>query len=251
MKKILLVILSLFMIVMLTACSGNSSEPSAGGNTSTSNSEPASRPDSAVSENNNSSEPVSDNSAISDGNSASDTSSDANSDQQSEDISKKVLVAYFSATGTTKALAEYAAEAMKADIYEIAPAQPYTSADLNYSDKNSRSTKEMNDPSSRPEINGSVSNMSDYDIIFLGYPIWWGEAPRIINTFMESYDFSGKTIVPFCTSSSSGLGSSAKNLHSLCAGSVNWLDGARLSGSTSRGDMAAWINGLGLDVTAE
>lgn len=251
MRKILPIILSLFMIVMLTACSGNSGEPSAGGSTPTSNFEHTSSSDSAVSENNDSSEPVSNDRTIGGDNSTNDTSSDTNSDEQSEDISKKVLVAYFSATGTTTKLAEYAADAMKADIYEIVPARPYTSADLKYSDRNSRSTKEMNDPNSRPGINGSASNMSDYDIIFLGYPIWWGEAPRIIDTFMESYDFSGKTIVPFCTSSSSGMGSSAKNLHSLCASSVNWLDGARFSGSASRGDMAAWINGLGLDVTAE
>ncbi|MCM1054723.1 MAG: flavodoxin [Bacteroides sp.] len=251
MRKILLVILSLFMLVMLTACSGSSDEPSAGGNTPISSSEPASGSDSAVSENNDSSEPVSNDSAIGSDNSANDTSSDANSDEQSEEIGKKVLVAYFSATGTTKALAEYAADAMKADIYEIVPAQPYTSADLNYNDKNSRSTKEMNDTNSRPEINGSVSDMSDYEIIFLGYPIWWGEAPRIIDTFMESYDFSGKTVVPFCTSSSSGMGSSAKNLHSLADSSVNWLDGARLKSNSSRGDMVSWINGLGLDVTAE
>ncbi|MCM1193960.1 MAG: flavodoxin [Butyrivibrio sp.] len=165
--------------------------------------------------------------------------------------SGKVLVAYFSATGTTKTLAEYAADALGADLYEIVPEEPYSSADLDYGNSSSRSSVEMNDPSARPGISGSVEDMAQYDIIFLGYPIWWGEAPRIVDTFMESYDFSGKTIVPFCTSASSGIGSSARNLHGLCAEDVTWLGGSRLKSSTSREDMVEWINGLGLDVEAE
>lgn len=163
----------------------------------------------------------------------------------------RILVAYFSATGTTKNLAEYAADAMGADLYEIVPEQPYTDADLDYSNSNSRSTVEMNDPSARPVISGNVENMEQYDIVFIAYPIWWGEAPRIVSTFMESYDFSEKTIVPFCTSSSSGLGSSAINLHSLVSDSAVWLDGDRLASSSSRDDMVEWINGLGLDIKAE
>lgn len=170
-------------------------------------------------------------------------------DEQTED-GGKVLVAYFSATGTTKTLAEYAADIMGADLYEIVPEEPYTSADLDYGDSNSRSSIEMDDPSARPAISGSVEDMLRYDIIFLGYPIWWGEAPRIVDTFMESYDFSGKTIVPFCTSASSGMGSSARNLHGLCAEDVTWLDGDRLGSSSSREDMVTWINGLGLDVVS-
>jgi len=163
----------------------------------------------------------------------------------------KVLVAYFSATGTTKTLAEYAADALGADLYEIVPEEPYTSADLDYGNSSSRSSLEMNDSTSRPAISGSVEDMAQYDIIFLGYPIWWGEAPRIVDTFMESYDFSGKTIVPFCTSASSGIGSSARNLHDLCAEDVTWLDGARLGSSSSHEDMVEWINSLGLDVEAK
>ncbi|MCM1578160.1 MAG: flavodoxin, partial [Ruminococcus sp.] len=116
----------------------------------------------------------------------------------------KILVAYFSATNTTEGVAKRIADGLNADIYEIIPAEPYTSADLDYGDNNSRSTIEMNDPNSRPAISGSVENMGQYDIIFIGYPIWWGDAPRIVSTFMESYDFSGKTIVPFCTSGGSG-----------------------------------------------
>lgn len=170
-------------------------------------------------------------------------------DEQTED-GGKVLVAYFSATGTTKTLAEYAADAVGADLYEIVPEEPYTAADLDYGDSSSRSSIEMDDPSARPAISGSVADMAQYDIIFLGYPIWWGEAPRIVDTFLESYDFGGKTIVPFCTSASSGMGSSARNLHGLCAEDVTWLDGDRLGSSSSREDIVTWINGLGLDVKA-
>lgn len=161
----------------------------------------------------------------------------------------RVLVAYFSATNNTEGVAQHIADSMDADLYEIVPAVPYTSADLNYNNSSSRTTIEMNDPNSRPEISGSVNNMEDYDIIFLGYPIWWGQAPRIISTFLESYDFGGKTIVPFCTSASSGIGSSATNLHSLTDGAT-WLSGQRFSSGASRNTVVSWINGLGLDVTA-
>lgn len=156
----------------------------------------------------------------------------------------KILVAYFSATGTTKTLAEYAADAMAADLYEIIPKEPYTDEDLDYSNDQSRSSLEMNDPDARPSISGSVENMEQYDIIFLGYPIWWGDSPRIIAFFVESYDFSGKTIVPFCTSGGSGIGSSTKNLHGLVASDVTWLDGERLKSGSPRDDMVNWIGGL-------
>lgn len=161
-----------------------------------------------------------------------------------------VLVAYFSATNTTKPLAEYLAGGLDADLYEIVPETPYTSADLNYNNSSSRAAVEMNDPNARPAISGNVSNMEQYDIVFIGYPIWWGQAPRIVSTFFESYDFSGKTIVPFCTSGSSGIGSSATNLHSLTDGAT-WLSGQRFGGGTSRSTMIQWVNGLGLDITAE
>ena len=163
----------------------------------------------------------------------------------------KVLVAYFSATGTTKTLAEYAADAMAADLYEIIPEEPYTDEDLDYGNDQSRSSMEMNDPDARPSISGSVENMEQYNIVFLGFPIWWGDSPRIIASFMESYDFSGKTIVPFCTSGGSGIGSSAKNLHSLTESDVAWLDGDCLKSGSSRNDIVNWIGGLGLDVTAK
>lgn len=162
----------------------------------------------------------------------------------------KVLVAYFSATNTTEGVAEHIANGLNADLYEIVPEEPYTDADLDYNDSNSRSTLEMNDPSARPAISGSVENMEQYDIVFIGYPIWWGDAPRIVSTFMESYDFSGKTIVPFCTSGGSGIGSSASNLEQLTDGAA-WLDGRRLNGSDSQETVMEWVNGLGLDVLAE
>lgn len=161
-----------------------------------------------------------------------------------------ILIAYFSCTGNTKTLAEYAADILLADLYEIQPEVPYTPADLNYNDKSSRSSMEHNDAAARPAISGAVENMEEYDIVLLGYPIWWGQAPRIISTFLEGYDFSGKTIIPFCTSGSSGIGSSATNLHKLCADGVNWLSGARLTSGAGRNDVEEWLDGLGLDFKA-
>ena len=162
-----------------------------------------------------------------------------------------ILVAYFSCTGNTRALGAHVADALKADLYEIQPEKPYTDADLNYRDSSSRASLEKNDAAVRPAISGSVDNMEKYDIVFLGYPIWWGQAPRIISTFLESYDFSDKTIVPFCTSGSSGIGSSAENLHVLCADSATWLSGVRLNSGASRNDVVKWINGLDLGIIAE
>ena len=159
----------------------------------------------------------------------------------------KVLIAYFSATNNTEGIANHLDAILDADLYEITPEQPYTAADLNYN-SDCRANDEQNDPSARPAISGSVDNMEQYDVIFLGYPIWWGQAPKIISTFLESYDLSGKTIVPFCTSGSSGLGSSATNLHGL-ASNTTWLDGQRFSGSASRSTVESWVNGLGLTLT--
>ena len=172
------------------------------------------------------------------------TSADEENDNQGSE--PKILVAYFSATNNTENVARHIAATLNADLYEITPETPYTSADLNYNNANSRTSIEMNDPDSRPAIGSdSVANMADYDTVFIGYPIWWGQAPRIISTFMETYDFNGKTIVPFCTSGSSSIGSSATGLHSLADGAV-WLDGRCFSGSTSQSEVAAWVNGLNL-----
>ena len=160
---------------------------------------------------------------------------------------KKILVAYFSCTGTTKKLAEYAAEVSGGDLYEVVPEVPYTSEDLNYGNAQSRTTKEQNDSTARPGIQGTVENMGDYKAILLAYPIWHGQAPRIINTFLESYDFSGKTIIPFCTSHSSGIGSSDTNLHSLCSETAEWKAGRRFSSDTTQDDIREWLAGFSLD----
>ncbi len=185
------------------------------------------------------------------GNSASRTeqlSTEENSKTDVSDVQEsKVLVAYFSATGTTEGVAEHIANGLNADIYEIVPEEPYTDADLNYDDNNSRTTIEMNDPDARPAISGSVENMEQYAIVFIGYPIWWGEAPKILSTFVESYDFSGKTIVPFCTSGSSDIGSSATNLEGLTS-DARWLSGKRLNGSDSQATVMEWVNSLGLNL---
>ena len=166
--------------------------------------------------------------------------------ESEDDNGKKILIAYFSATNNTENIANHLNEILDTDLYEIVPETPYTSEDLNYYDRTSRSSQEMNDPDARPVIDRSVDNMEQYDVIFLGYPIWWGEAPRIINTFLESYDLSGKTIAPFCTSASSPLGSSARNLQAL-TDDVTWLDGQRFSGGASSADVQSWVDSLNLN----
>lgn len=163
-----------------------------------------------------------------------------------DDGGKKILIAYFSATNNTEGIANHLNDILDADLYEIVPEQPYTSDDLNYNDSSSRSSQEMDDPDARPVISGSVDSMEQYDVIFLGYPIWWGEAPRIINTFLESYDLSGKTIAPFCTSASSPMGSSATKLQELTE-DVTWLEGQRFSGGASASDVQSWVDSLNLD----
>ena len=161
-----------------------------------------------------------------------------------ETEANNILVVYFSATGTTKQISEYAADILGADIYEIVPEDPYTDEDLDYY-SGGRADQEQDDPTARPAISGSVQNIEQYDTVLLGYPIWHGQAPRIISTFLESYNFDGKTIVPFCTSHSSGIGSSATNLHSLAA-NANWLDGERFSSDTTREEIQEWLDLLGL-----
>ena len=164
------------------------------------------------------------------------------------DAGSKVLVAYFSCTGNTERIAGHVAGAMGAELYRIKPETLYTDADRNYNDSTSRTTREQNDPSARPAISGAVDHMADYDIIFLGYPIWWGQAPKIMYTFVESYDLTGKTIVPFCTSGSSPIGTSATNLSASAAGAT-WLEGRRFGGSASEADVRSWIDGLEIEKT--
>ena len=154
-----------------------------------------------------------------------------------------VLVVYFSATGTTKSVAEKIASIENADLYEIKAAQEYTEEDLNWNDSDSRTTHEQNDPSVRPEIGSEEVSLDGYSKIYIGYPIWWGEEPRIMDTFVESHDFTDITMIPFCTSSSSGIGRSGQNLADN-AGSGNWLDGQRFGAGASEAEVQSWIEGI-------
>ena len=157
----------------------------------------------------------------------------------------KILVAYFSASGVTKNAAEKLAKAANADLFEIKPVRPYTDADLNWMDKKSRSTIEMNDLSSRPEIANKCENMGSYDVVFVGFPIWWYVEPRIIDTFLESYNFSGKTVIPFATSGGSGLGKTAENFKKILGANVTVKDGKMLT-RASETVVSDWIKSLRL-----
>lgn len=155
----------------------------------------------------------------------------------------KALVAYFSASGVTKGVAEKLAAAAGAELFEIVPEQPYTSEDLNWNSRQSRSSVEMKDRSCRPGISTTVSDMGQYDFIFVGFPVWWYREPSIIDTFLEAYDFSGKTIVPFCTSGSSGLGETAGNIQSLAKG-ANVKNGRRFPSEVSEEELKEWVEEL-------
>ncbi|MBD5506772.1 MAG: flavodoxin [Lachnospiraceae bacterium] len=239
MKRLMILILSLCTAFALAACGAGADEAAPDSQETTGLTQPEG--DEGAEEDSQT------DALVSDAETSEPAVSDAEESDAPEENGGKVLVAYFSCTGNTEGIAEKIAEALDADTYKIVPEQPYTDNDLNYSDSSSRSTVEQNDDSCRPAISGSVGNMDDYNVVVIGYPIWWGEAPKIIYTFMESYDFSGKTIVPFCTSGSSGVGSSATNLHGSVSDSVNWLDGTRLSSGASGSDIESWLSGLGLE----
>ena len=180
---------------------------------------------------------------------AEETSVEAESETETETtepapaVHSDVLVVYFSATGTTKGVAERIAAVTGGDLYEILAAEPYSDDDLNYNDRDSRSAKEQNDKNVRPEIGSEDISLEGYTTLYLGFPIWWGEEPRILDTFVEKYSFEGITVIPFCTSASSGIGRSGPNMEAL-AGSGTWLDGERFSGSVSEEDLRAWIDSL-------
>ena len=160
-------------------------------------------------------------------------------------MSKK-LVAFFSAGGVTRNVAKTLAETIGADLYEIKPATPYTKADLDWRNKNSRSSVEMSNKASRPAIADKDANIAAYDTVFVGFPIWWYVAPTIINTFLESYDFTGKTVVPFATSGSSGIGETVAGLKASVAPAATVTEGKMLNGRQTKDSMAAWANSLGL-----
>ena len=167
-------------------------------------------------------------------------------EQEQTGSGKDTLVVVFSATGTTKGVAERIAAITDAYLYEIIPAEPYSDADLDWNDKNSRTTIEQNDASVKPAIAGEVLSLDGYKTIYIGYPIWWAIEPRIMDTFVEGYNFDGITMIPFCTSGSSGIGKSGKNLEEH-AGSGTWLDGKRFSGNVSDEDLKKWIDSLQLE----
>lgn len=239
MKRIALILLAFVVILSLAACAGSNEPNGDVGNTDSSQNvtddtqteNDTKAPSGTGSEN----EQPSETPDVNDDNSA--------SEPDDETEGSKILVAYFSATNNTEGIAQKLADGLGADLYEITPEQPYTEEDLDYGNSKSRSSVEMDDPDARPAISGSVENMDQYDVVFIGYPIWWGEAPRIMSTFVESYDFSGKTLVAFCTSASSGFGSSDSALKSA-TGSTAWLDGQRFSAGASAEDVLAWANGL-------
>ena len=245
MKKIktLFAILMVFtMVLCLTACAGTNSNGTANKqeneaqNTSVEN-VTAAEPEKESAGNSAASEETSDTATV-DADSTNENTSAEDTTAHSE-----VLVAYFSATGTTRGVAEKIAAITGGDLYEIVPAEPYSDADLNWNDRNSRSTKEQNDKSVRPEIGSADISLEGYTTVYLGFPIWWGEEPRILDSFVEKYSFEGITVIPFCTSASSGIGRSGPNMEAL-AGSGNWLDGKRFGGNVSEADLQSWIEGL-------
>ena len=156
-------------------------------------------------------------------------------------MANKVLVAVFSASGVTKRVGQEIARISGGDFFEIVPEEKYTSADLNYMNSKSRSSVEMKDPAARPKVTGAVADMDAYDTVIIGFPIWWGVAPRIIETFLESYDFSGKTILPFCTSGGSGVGSSDTALHKNAPGDVKWGKGVKIN-RPNEAEIEKWLD---------
>ena len=173
------------------------------------------------------------------------STSEATSEATKPDAKSDTLVVVFSCTGTTKSVADKIVSITGADLYEIEAKEPYTDADRDWTDKNSRCTKEQNDKSARPEISSSKITLDGYKTIFIGYPIWFGQEPRILDTFVESYDFGTASVIPFCTSGSSGIGSSGKDL-AKNAGSGSWLDGKRFGGGVTEDELKSWIGSLGL-----
>lgn len=226
MKKLIPFFMSILMVCSLSACGSSSSETA---------SETAS--ESAAEE---TAEPSPDETAEQTEQQPADT--EAAETEQTADT-KSTAVVYFSATGNTAQIANYIAEILDADIYEIQPAEPYTADDLNYNDDGCRANAEMNDPAARPEIGNDLSAVTEYDTVFIGHPIWWGTAPRIINTFMETYDLSGKNVYTFCTSGGSGIGQSLSDLQNSYP-DVNIIDGRRFDSDDTSDTVKEWLDEL-------
>lgn len=230
MKRTLSLLMSLVMALSLTACSGN-------GNSSSSQASSAT-PESSASD-----------SSASEASSQAPSSSAVSSEAQAEDTGSgsSVLVVYYSATGNTAQVAQYIADSTGGDLFELEPVDPYTSDDLNWTDDNSRVNQEHENESLRDVelVADTVDNWDQYDTVFIGYPIWWGIAAWPVDGFVEANDFSGKTVIPFCTSSSSGLGESGQLLADM-AGTGDWQEGLRFRSSASQEDVQSWIEELGL-----
>lgn len=230
MKRTLSLLMSLVMALSLTACGGNEN--------SSSSQVSSAAPESSAAE-----------SSASESSSEAPSSSEVSSQAQAEDTGSgsSVLVVYYSATGNTAQVAQYIADSTGGDLFELEPVDPYTSDDLNWTDDNSRVNQEHEDESLRDVelVADTVDNWDQYDTVFIGYPIWWGIAAWPVDGFVEANDFSGKTVIPFCTSSSSGLGQSGELL-AYMAGTGDWQEGQRFSSGASQEDVQSWIDELGL-----
>ena len=240
MKRAFSLLLSLLMAFSLTACGGN-------GNSSSSQASSSAPEPSAVESTSSASEPSS--SPESEASSEAPSSSEVSSEASAEDTNSgsSVLVVYYSATGNTAQAAQYIADATGGDLFELEPVEPYTDDDLNWTDDNSRVSQEHADESLRDVelVADTVDNWDQYDTVFIGYPIWWGIAAWPVDGFVEANDFSGKTVIPFCTSSSSGLGESGQLLADM-AGTGDWMGGQRFSSSVNEAAVQEWIDSLGL-----
>lgn len=246
MKRTLSLLMSLVMALSLTACGGNENSSSSQASSSAPESSVA---ESSASENSSEASSSSESEASSEISSEAPSSSEVSSQAQAEDTGSgsSVLVVYYSATGNTAQVAQYIADATGGDLFEIQPVEPYTDDDLNWTDDNSRVSQEHADESLRDVelVADTVDNWDQYDTVFIGYPIWWGIAAWPVDGFVETNDFSGKTVIPFCTSSSSGLGESGQLLADM-AGTGDWQEGQRFRSGASQEDVQSWIEELGL-----
>ena len=246
MKRAISVLLSLTMLFSLTACGGNGNSSSSQASSSAPESSAA---ESSASESSSEASSSSESEVSSEVSSQAPSSSEVSNEAQAEDTGSgsNVLVVYYSATGNTAQVAQYIADGTGGDLFEIQPVEPYTDDDLNWTDDNSRVSREHADESLRDVelVADTVDNWDQYDTVFIGYPIWWGIAAWPVDGFVEANDFSGKTVIPFCTSSSSGLGESGQLLADM-AGTGDWQEGQRFRSGASQEDVQSWIDELGL-----
>lgn len=238
MKKTVMTLIAITLMLALAACGGDAGKPS--------DDMASDSPVQTVEPDRESSQPIT---AQTEAETQDSAQAESPDDTETAENKAKALVVFFSATGNTKAVAETIAGLQGADIYEIVPQQPYTDEDLNYNDRSTRATTEQNDPDARPAISGSIENIAEYDVIYVGYPIWWGDMPRILYTFFDTYDLTGKTIAPFCTSGGSGLSETPETIESLETGATV-LDGLRVSGSeadNAEDKVSEWLGSIGQD----